>query len=196
MEDPAQVLVVGAGPVGLLCAFLLATADIQVTIVDAAREPEIGTRAVVVHASTLDVSEGIGYSSMLTLSFCYIQALNSIGIADDLVKEGIQSTGVQVYDGSHQLLAISNDPLRNKTNYPFILFLPQHHTERILSSRLSGLGVKIQWQRKVVSMTPCDGGVQVGFESGSSITTQYVIGADGCRSTVRRHSSEDTEISS
>ena len=66
MEKPAQVLVIGAGPVGLLCAFALATADIQVTIVDAAREPEIGGRAVAIHASTLDVSRIVRYFAMLT----------------------------------------------------------------------------------------------------------------------------------
>lgn len=194
MENPTQVLVVGAGPVGLLCAFVLATADIQVTIVDAACEPEIGTRAVVVHAGTLDVSRSIERTSILTPSIRSIQALNAIGMADDLVREGIPSTGVQLYDGPHQLLTISNDLLRNKTDYPFLLFLPQHHTERVLSTRLSGVGVKIQWQRKVVSMAPCDGGAQVGFENGPSITTKYVIGADGCRSTVCRHFSEDIKF--
>ena len=194
MEDPTQVLVVGAGPVGLLCAFVLATADIKVTIVDAAREPEIGTRAVVIHASTLDVSGGIWCPSILTPSFYHIQALNAIGMADDLVREGIPSTGVQLYDGSNQLLTISNDLLRNKTDYPFILFLPQHLTEHVLSRRLVDIGVKIHWQCKVVSMTPCDSGVQVGFENGSSITTQYVVGADGCRSTVRDYFSEDIEF--
>jgi 3-(3-hydroxy-phenyl)propionate hydroxylase len=56
MENATQVLIVGAGPVGLLCAFALAAADIKVTIVDAAGEPKIGGRAVVIHASTLDVS--------------------------------------------------------------------------------------------------------------------------------------------
>ena len=66
MEKPTQVVVVGAGPVGLLCAFALASADIQVTIVDAAPEPEIGGRAVAIHPSTLDVSRSVGYSAMLT----------------------------------------------------------------------------------------------------------------------------------
>lgn len=60
MEDTTRVLIVGAGTVGLLCAFALAAADIKVTIVDAVHEPEIGGRAVVIHASTLDVSQILG----------------------------------------------------------------------------------------------------------------------------------------
>ena len=65
MENTTQVLIVGAGPVGLLCAFALATAGIKVTIVDAVHEPTIGARAVVIHASTLDVSRNIGCSPIL-----------------------------------------------------------------------------------------------------------------------------------
>ena len=105
-----------------------------VTIVDTARKPEIGTRAIVVHASMLDVSRGSGYPFILFVA----SRLNAIGITDDLVEEGITSTRVQLYDGPHHLL-------RNKTAYSFILFLPQHLTERVLTSRLSGGGIKVQW---------------------------------------------------
>lgn len=122
--------------------------------------------------------------------FIPTQALKAIGIADDLVKAGIQSTGIQFYDGPHHLLTISNALLQNKTDYPFTLFLPQHLTERVLTSRLLSMGIKVQWRHKAVSMTPCDGGVQVGFENSSSITAQYVVGADGSRSTVSRYFSE------
>jgi len=111
--------------------------------------------------------------------------LRSIDIADDLVQEGIKGIGYQMFDGSYRFLDMSWSCLDGKTNYPFILLLAQHHTERILINKLIGLGVNIQWGHKAISIAAGDGGVTVGFENGSMITAQYIVGADGSHSSVR-----------
>jgi 2-polyprenyl-6-methoxyphenol hydroxylase-like FAD-dependent oxidoreductase len=110
--------------------------------------------------------------------------LRSIDLADDLVKEGIKGIGYQMYDGPYRFLEMSWSSLEGKTNYPFFLLLAQHHTERILISKLASLGTNVKWEHKAVSIVAGDGGVTVGFENGSTITAQYVVGADGSRSSV------------
>ena len=92
-----------------------------------------------------------------------------------------------MYDGPHRFLDMSWSYLSGKTDYPFFLLLAQHHTERILVSKLTSLGVSIKWEHKAVSIAAGDGGVTVGFENGSMITARYVVGADGSRSSVRNH---------
>lgn len=109
-------------------------------------------------------------------------------MADDLVQEGIKGTGYYMYDGPNRFLDMPWSSLEGKTNYPFFLLLAQHHTERILVSKLTSLGASVIWGHRAVSIAAGDGGTTVGFENGSMITTRYVVGADGSRSSVRnRH---------
>ena len=110
--------------------------------------------------------------------------MRSIGIADDLVREGIKGAGYKMYEGPFRFLDLPWSCLEGKTNYPFTLLLAQHHTERILISKLVSLGVDVKWQHKAVSIAGGDVGVTVELENGSTITAQYVIGADGSHSSV------------
>ena len=54
-----------------------------------------------------------------------------------------------------------------------------------MASKLTSLGVSIKWGHKAVSIAAGDSGVRVGFENGPTITTRYVVGADGSHSSVR-----------
>lgn len=92
-----------------------------------------------------------------------------------------------MYEGPHRFLHMPYSCLKGKTDYPFNLFLAQHHTERILISELTKLGVSIKWEHKAISVAASDGGVTVGFENRSTITAQYVVGADGSHSSVRNY---------
>jgi 2-polyprenyl-6-methoxyphenol hydroxylase-like FAD-dependent oxidoreductase len=83
--------------------------------------------------------------------------LRSIDIADDLVQEGIKGAGYQMYEGPHRFLDMSWSCLNGKTNYPFTLLLAQHHTERILISKLTSLGVSVKWKHKATSIAANDG---------------------------------------
>lgn len=92
------------------------------------------------------------------------------------------------YDRNDSLLInIDFNGLVGKTNFPYYLLVPQHITEEILAKKLKELGIPIFCPYKAVGMreTPKDSrAVDVSFENGQSITAQYVVGADGARSTV------------
>jgi len=122
---------------------------------------------------------------ILIVSYSVDQELRSVDLAEDLVQEGIKAAGYQMYDGPYRFLDMSWSCLEGKTNYPFTLLLAQHHTERILVSKLTSLGVSVKWEHKAVSIIVGDGGVTVGFENGSMITARYVVGADGSHSSVK-----------
>jgi 2-polyprenyl-6-methoxyphenol hydroxylase-like FAD-dependent oxidoreductase len=92
------------------------------------------------------------------------------------------------YDRNDSLLMnVDFDGLIGKTDFPFYLLLPQHITEAVLANKLKELGIPVFCPYKAVGMreNPKDGrAVDVSFENGQSITTQYVVGADGAQSAV------------
>ena len=93
------------------------------------------------------------------------------------------------YDRSFNLLVgVDFNGIIGKTNFPFVLLLPQHKTEDTIIKRLANVGVSIFRPYKAVGMRENSKDsqlVDVSFENGQSITAQYVIGADGSKSVVR-----------
>ena len=92
------------------------------------------------------------------------------------------------YDRSENyLLGVDFNGLIGKTHLPFCLLIPQYMTEATLTQKLEDVGISPFRSYKAVGMheNSKDGRlVDVSFENGQSITTRYVIGADGPRSTV------------
>lgn len=167
-----KLLVVGAGPAGMACALSAWYSGIKdVTIVDAVEQGDHSSRAMVIHAATLE-------------------ALDTIRCASNIVERGIKSSAMNYYDRSDSLLMnVDFDGLIGKTNFPFYLLLPQHITEEVLGAKLKELGIPVFRPYKAVGMreNPKDGvAVDVSFENGQSITAQYVVGADGSQSVVRQ----------
>ncbi|KAN0140849.1 FAD/NAD-P-binding domain containing protein [Lactarius tabidus] len=167
-----KVLVVGAGPAGMACALSAWYSGIKdVTIVDAVEQDNHSSRAMVIHAATLE-------------------ALNTIHCADTLVERGIKVSAMNYYDRNDSLLInLDFDGLVGKTNFPYYLLVPQHITEEVLAKKLKELGIPIFCPYKAVGMreNPKDNrAVDVSFENGQSITAQYVVGADGAQSAIRQ----------
>jgi 2-polyprenyl-6-methoxyphenol hydroxylase-like FAD-dependent oxidoreductase len=167
-----KVLVVGAGPAGMACALSAWYSGIKdVTIVDAVEQDNHSSRAMVIHAATLE-------------------ALNTISCADALVERGIKVSAMNYYDRNDSLLInLDFDGLVGKTNFPYYLLVPQHITEEVLAKKLKELGIPIFCPYKAVGIreNPKDSrAVDVSFENGQSITAQYVVGADGAQSAIRQ----------
>jgi 2-polyprenyl-6-methoxyphenol hydroxylase-like FAD-dependent oxidoreductase len=95
---------------------------------------------------------------------------------------------MRLRERSTPLVSIDFESLAKYTRYPFGLLLPQNITERVLTEILEDLGVKVLRPRAVtgIEMNEQDSSlVNVSFDNGRAITTRYVVGADGARSTVR-----------
>src|SRR5690348_13453350 len=159
MEN-ADVLVVGAGPTGLMLACELATAGVHVRLLERRAEQSNLTRAFAVHARTLEL-------------------LDARGLADDLVPRGVPVRSIAPVPG----LTVNLDEL--PTRYPMILITPQSGTEHLLEERAKALGVEIVRGAHVTMMKQNDSGVAVETQDGQTYRASYVVGCDGAHSAVR-----------
>ncbi|MEU8123971.1 FAD-dependent monooxygenase [Spirillospora sp. NPDC049024] len=160
-----NVLIVGAGPTGLLLAGDLAAAGIGCTVLE--RRPEETTnltRAFAVHARTLEM-------------------LDARGVAEELV-----ATGTRV--GRLRLLgSTALDLSRLPGRFPYVLVTPQYETERVLRERALSAGAQIVHGAEAVGLRQDAAGVDVDVRDAGggtrTLRASYVVGADGVRSTVR-----------
>ncbi|GAA0666314.1 FAD-dependent monooxygenase [Streptomyces thermocarboxydovorans] len=161
-----SVIVVGAGPTGLLLAGDLAEAGVAVTLLEK-RPHKISnlSRAFGVHARTLE-------------------QLDARGLADDLLATGSTITRLRLF--RRLSLDLSTLPSR----FPFLLITPQYEVERLLEKRARDLGVAFHYETEVLALRQDDTGVDVVVRDadGSTATRRaaYVVGTDGHRSAVRQ----------
>jgi 2-polyprenyl-6-methoxyphenol hydroxylase-like FAD-dependent oxidoreductase len=163
-----QVLVVGAGPTGLVLAAQLLARGIDTRIVDKGDGPARESRAVSVHARTLEV-------------------LDTMGLADAFIEHGQCVRRFRMYADHRSLLNL--DMTRNGSRYGFILNLAQSETERLLRSRVHELGGTIEQRSELAGLCERGDGVDVTvrFADGreTEIRAGYVVGCDGAHSRVR-----------
>ncbi|MBF2028281.1 MAG: FAD-dependent monooxygenase [Oscillatoriales cyanobacterium C42_A2020_001] len=174
-EVDIDVLVVGAGPVGLAMACELIRHGVRCRVVDQAAEPVQTSRALGIQARTLEVFE-------------------NMGVIDKALAAGTKAKGVTIYDRDHVILRISLQHIREKdSQYPFLLILPQSQTESILNDRLHDLGGKVERSRELFDIQQ-ENGVVIALvkaaETDSSdleeIRARWLIGCDGASSRVRK----------
>src|SRR5215217_6647846 len=129
-----DVLIVGAGPTGLMLANQLGRRGVRTMIIDRHAEPSLQTRALGVQARTLEI-----YSHL--------------GIVDRALALGKRGTGANLWTQGHPAARVPlGDIGRELSPYPFILILGQDDNERLLADALGNLGVTIQWNTELVGL--------------------------------------------
>jgi 2-polyprenyl-6-methoxyphenol hydroxylase-like FAD-dependent oxidoreductase len=162
MLPDSDVLIVGAGPAGLLLAGDLAAAGVSCTVLERRPGESPLTRAFAVHARTLEL-------------------LDARGVAGELVATGLPVSRLGPFG-----LEFCHLPSR----FPYVLITPQYETERVLAERARALGARIVPGAEVVGLRQDAEGVDLVARSadGRKRTWRgsYAVGADGGHSVVRR----------
>jgi 2-polyprenyl-6-methoxyphenol hydroxylase-like FAD-dependent oxidoreductase len=164
LADRTEVLVVGAGPVGLAVAASLAGHGHDVTVVDRQAAGANTSRAAVVHARTLEM-------------------LDRIEVSKRLAGLGIHARQFSIRDGDRELVPVRFDDL--PTEYPYTLMVPQNITEQILLDRFEELGGKVHRPYVAIGVSQTADSAEVTLDSGDTIEARYVVAADGMNSTIR-----------
>src|SRR6476620_7993363 len=163
-----DVLVVGAGPVGLTMAGELARSGVRCQIIDKLTTPATTSRALGIFPRTLETFQ-------------------IMGMVEPVLKVGHQLNGVAIYNRSGQIGHIGFSNLASR--YRFAISLPQNETERLLIEHLAGFEIFVDRGKELVALSQTDHGVKAvvrgvaGLEE--KIETGWVIGCDGAQSEVR-----------
>ena len=166
-ELNCDVLVVGAGPTGLMLANWLVKLGVRVIVVDGKDGPTRESRALVVQARSLEIYD-------------------QLGLVDQVLEAAERARAVAPGFGARVFGRIPLGPLgAGRTPYPWIEILEQSRNEEILHDNLRALGGEVRWGRSVTALTATPEGVEatVGDER---ITARFCVGADGASSVVRR----------
>lgn len=170
-----QILIVGAGPTGLVLAIGLARRGVPFRIIDQAAGPGEASRAIVVHARTLEF---------------YAQ----LGFADAVIAEGIRSDAIHLRErdgagGSHEVIRIALGDLgAGLSPYPYLLSYPQDLHERLLERQLAALGVTVERGTALTAFHQDAAQVTAtlaGPRGSETASFAYLCGCDGAHSAVR-----------
>jgi 2-polyprenyl-6-methoxyphenol hydroxylase-like FAD-dependent oxidoreductase len=171
LTTEADILIAGAGPTGLALAAELARRATPAFIIDRQSAGANTSRAVVVHARTLEVLEPTGVSS-------------------DLLNQGVKVPIFCIRDRDRVLMTV--DFAEIPSAYPFALMCPQDRVEQCLLRHLEALGGSVirpcQLVRCVASNSHVEAQVQTEAGVTKTISARWLIGCDGMHSTVREQS--------
>ncbi|HEU5024200.1 MAG TPA: FAD-dependent oxidoreductase [Spirillospora sp.] len=166
-----DVLVVGAGPVGLAAAHELARHGLSVRLVDAAGGPAATSRALGVHARTLET-----YDQM--------------GVLGDMLARARRVEHLTLHQSGRPLVRFDADYDRLPTRHPYSVMIDQTRTEQVLRDAAARRGVRVEWGTRLTGFS--DDGDAVTAElvraggAAETVRAAWLVGADGGHSTVRK----------
>lgn len=164
-----DVLVIGAGPTGLLMAAEAARYGMTCRIIDKIKKPSDKSRALAIQPRTLEI-------------FDYLD------IVDSFIKEGTKIQRGNQYCKAQRLVQVHFDQL--DTDYPFVLSIEQSKTEHILAEYLKSFGLEIERETEMIDLQ--DRGdkawalCQKSDGKKEEIEARWLIGCDGAHSLTRK----------
>jgi 2-polyprenyl-6-methoxyphenol hydroxylase-like FAD-dependent oxidoreductase len=172
-----DVLIVGAGPTGLMLANQLARRSVRFQIIDQHDGPARETRALGVQARTLEI-----YSHL--------------GVADQAVKWGKHATGADMWARGQRAARVAlNATGMGLTPYPYLLILGQDDNEKLLGEALRKQNRAVEWRTELVAIVQEPDRVKATLKrpdgTTREVTAAWVAGCDGARSSVRQMSGID-----
>ena len=169
----ARVVVVGAGPVGMVCALALNRRGIPVTVFEQEPAPVRDQRAATIHPPTLEM-------------------LDELGVFEKILPLGLLSTTYRFHDRpSHSVVAeFDLGLMKDELRFPFVLQYEQYKLTASIAAEYANAGdFDVRFSHSVTGLTQTADGVEVEVTSPSGterMRADYVIGCDGGRSTVRK----------
>src|SRR5262245_50444970 len=171
MAMDTDVLIVGAGPTGLMLANQLAGGGVRPMIIDRHSGPAQQTRAIGVQARTLEI-----YSKL--------------GIVDKALALGMRAEGANMWANGRWAARIPvGDIGRDLSPFPFLLMLGQDDNERIMGEKLHTQGLDVQWNTELTALDQqpdhVDATLRLPDGTTRRVRAAWVSGCDGSRSAVR-----------
>jgi 2-polyprenyl-6-methoxyphenol hydroxylase-like FAD-dependent oxidoreductase len=167
-----DVLIVGAGPTGLVLALWLTKLGVKVRIIDKTAAPGTTSRALAVHARTLEL-------------------YRQLDLADAVVERGHQVPAVRLWvKGEPQTRVDFKQIGSNLTPYSFLQIFPQDEHERLLIARLEELGVSVERDTELITYGDESDHIVARLQRAGreeeTCEADYIAGCDGVHSIVRR----------
>jgi 2-polyprenyl-6-methoxyphenol hydroxylase-like FAD-dependent oxidoreductase len=166
-----DVLIVGAGPTGLVLALWLTRLGVRVRIFDKTAEPGTTSRAIAVQARTLEL-----YSQ--------------IGIADEVVERGRKAVAVHLWvAGKDVARGVFGDMGAGQSPFPYALIFPQDEHERLLVAHLAEAGVEVERQTELLTFEDAGACIRARLKRADGTSERceavYITGCDGAHSATR-----------
>ena len=170
MSD-TQVLINGAGPTGLVLALWLNRLGVRLRLVDKTAEPGTTSRALVVHARTLEF-------------------YRQVGLAEAVVERALEFAAANLWARGRKAARVVFGPMgQGLSPFPYMLIFPQDQHERLLIERLADAGVQVERRTELLGFEDSGGRVLARLRrpDGTEETCEaaYLAGCDGARSKVR-----------
>jgi 2-polyprenyl-6-methoxyphenol hydroxylase-like FAD-dependent oxidoreductase len=168
-ESNCDLLVVGAGPVGLTMAAEATRQGLTCRLIEKNAEPSAYSKAQVIHARSMEILEDMGVAQAIRAQAGEVHAMNLFADRGTKRLAHIELSGVD-------------------SQFPHMLSLSQRETELILAEHLESLGGAVAWRHELAGFSQVNGGVvaEVAAPGGTErVHARWLAGCDGAHSTVR-----------
>jgi 2-polyprenyl-6-methoxyphenol hydroxylase-like FAD-dependent oxidoreductase len=167
-QDSEDVLIVGAGPVGLTAAVALTRNGVRCRLIDRNASCTDKSKALVLWSRTLELLDGLGGAARF-------------------LDAGMRAHGASLYGHGKRLVHANLDDIDSP--YPFALMIPQCETERVLEEWVTSLGVTVERCVELRAITPDADGTTATLVHADGreehMRTPWLVACDGAHSTVR-----------